>query len=275
MTTTTTPDRDLIVDALAQVWTATAELCRPLDETAWDTPTRLDGWTVRDNIAHLVGTESMLLGRPDPGVEVPDSPHLRNDIGRFNEVWVEAFRGRPGAEVLAAFEEVTAERLAALQRMGPERFAEEAWTPAGKATYGRFMQIRLFDCWMHDLDVRAALGVQGYVGGAASTVALAEVATALGYAVGKRAGAPDGSSVALVVTGADRHRFDVVVDGRAAVVDVPVLAPTATVTTDLVTFAALVGGRIDPEGPLADGRVTLAGDPDLARRVATHLAFVI
>lgn len=267
--------RDDIVDALASVWSSIATMCGTLTEEEWATPSRLPGWSVKDVVAHIVGTEAMLAGRPQPEVELGDAPHLRNDIGRFNEAWIVERRGRPGPEVLAEFVAITEERLAALGRMDQAQFDEEAWTPAGHATYGRFMQIRVFDCWMHEQDVRAALGRPGHLEGVAVVVSLAEIATALGYAVGKRGGAPAGSSVALVVTGPTRHRFDVVVTDRARVSDTPALAPTATVSTDLATFAALVGGRIDAEEAVDDGRVALAGDPELARAVATHLAFVI
>jgi hypothetical protein len=34
-------------------------------------------------------------------------------------------------------------------------------------------------------------------------------------------------------------------------------------------------GRIDPLGPLSDGRVMLSGDKALAERVASNLAFTI
>ena len=267
--------RDDIVAALEAVWGSIAELGDTLSEADWALPTRLDGWSVKDLVSHVIGTEAMLAGRPQPTVEVGDLPHLRNDIGRFNEVWIAERRDRPGAVVLAEFREITGERLATLARMDAAQFAEEAWTPAGKATYGRFMQIRVFDSWMHEQDLRAALGRPGHLDGPAVDVSLAEVAEALGYVVGKRVGAPTGSSVALVVTGPTRRRFDVAVTDRARVQPVAAIAPTATVTTDLATFAALIGGRVDPEAPLADGRVAVDGDSDLARALATRLAFVI
>lgn len=267
--------RDRIVSALADVWGAVAELGAGLTDAEWDLPTRCPGWTVRDQVSHMIGTESMLAGRAQPTVEVGEPDHVRNDIGRLNEAWIAERRDRPGGEVLDEFRRITADRLATLERMDQAQFDEEAWTPAGHATYGRFMQIRVFDCWMHELDIRAAVGRAGHVDGVAADVALDEIATALGFAVGKRAGAPSGSTVALVVSGSPRRRFDIEVTDRARVVTSQVLAPTATVTTDLTTFAALVGGRIDPEGPIVDGRVALAGDPALADRVARNLAFVI
>ena len=72
--------KDATVDLLRSTWAAIADLCEPLDEAAWKTATCLPGWTVQDQLSHLVGTEEMLLGRAAPEVEVPDLPHLRNDI---------------------------------------------------------------------------------------------------------------------------------------------------------------------------------------------------
>ncbi|HMT61996.1 MAG TPA: hypothetical protein PKA24_14125 [Microthrixaceae bacterium] len=137
------------------------------------------------------------------------------------------------------------------------------------------MQIRVFDSWMHDLDVRAALGRPALRSGPVVERALAEIALALGFVVGRKAGAPQGASVAVIVTGDSPHRFDVIVDGRASLSPVPIDAPTASLTLDLELFAAAVGGRVDPSaGPLA-AAVGLEGDPELARRVLAELAFVI
>lgn len=268
-------NRERLIGALDAVWTSTAALCADLTDDEWARPSRCPGWSVKDLVSHMLGTEAMLAGRPQPSVDVPDADHLRNDIGRLNEAWIVERRERSGAEVLAEFTAITTDRLATLGRMDQAQFDEEAWTPAGKATYGRFMQIRVFDCWMHEQDARAALDRPGHLDGPAVDVSLDEISTALGYAIGKRAGAPSGSSVALVITGPTRHRFDVVVTDRARVSSTPILVPTTTVTTDLATFAALVGGRIDPGPELTAGRVSIAGDPDLGHTVATHLAFVI
>ena len=43
----------------------------------------------------------------------------------------------------------------------------------------------------------------------------------------------------------------------------------------VLAILLLCCGRIDPAGPLADGRVTLAGDRALADTVARNLAFTI
>src|SRR4051794_28982223 len=105
---------------LASGWSSVTHVCRDLDEPQGDRATDCPGWSVKDNVAHMIGTERMLLGE-QPAADAPsDAPHVRNDIGRHNEQWVESYRAQPGREVLAAFEAVTARRLETLRSMTAE-----------------------------------------------------------------------------------------------------------------------------------------------------------
>ena len=76
--------------------------------------------------------------------------------------------------------------------MSDDEWNAESFTPAGKDTFGRFMQIRVFDCWLHEQDIRDAVGQPGHESGLAVEVVLDEMATALGFVVGKKAGATAG-----------------------------------------------------------------------------------
>lgn len=265
--------KDDLIGELDGVWASIRGVVVDLSDEEWTTPTRLPGWCVRDAVAHMIGTESMLAGRDMPDVTVDEAPHLQNDIGRFNEGWVIAHRECSGAEMIDRFDAVTTERLAALRAMSQADFDADAWTPAGQRTYGRFMQIRVFDCWMHEQDIRDALGRPGHLSGPVVDRALAEIATALGYVVGKKGGAPAGSSISLRIDGPTARRFDVVVAERAELVDEPLREPTAIIDTDLSTFAALVGGRGSIEDAMR--HVAIEGDRELGDRVARNLAFVI
>ncbi|MEZ5322917.1 MAG: vitamin B12-dependent ribonucleotide reductase [Microthrixaceae bacterium] len=91
----------------------------------------------------------------------------------------------------------------------------------------------------------------------------------------KARGAPQGASVAFAVTAPTPVRIDIVVDGRAAPVAVPVTHPTAMLQADLTTFAALWGGREPVAAAIAEGRLLMDGDPGLARAVAEHLGYMI
>ena len=102
-------------------WAALDELCAPLSEQQWATPTCLPGWTVQDVLAHIAGTELMLDGVEAPEVDVSHLTHLRNDIARMGEVWVQDMRSLSGPQVLDRFREVTGRRGAALDEMTQAR----------------------------------------------------------------------------------------------------------------------------------------------------------
>jgi uncharacterized protein (TIGR03083 family) len=271
----TTVPKEPTVAALHDVWGRLDTLLAGLSDDEWKRPTSLPGWNVQAVAAHLIGTESMLLGVGAPELTISEAthPHVRNDIGSFNEAWVEALAAEPPAAVLARFRADVAQRKEALDAMTPEEWDKLGFTPAGQDTYGRFMQIRVFDQWMHELDIRDAIGLGGGDEGPAAEVALAELAMAMGYLVGKKAGAPQGSRVHLVLTGPVARTIDVEVGERAAVVDALSGPPTLTVTVPAGVFARLAGGRADPE-TLRD-QATLEGDVELGERLIANLAYTI
>jgi len=135
------------------------------------------------------------------------------------------------------------------------------------------MQIRIFDCWMHEQDVRTAVQHPGNESGDVAERALDEVVLALGYIVGKRGRAPDGSSVLIRLTGPVERELAVQVDGRARVVEAIEGAPTATLTLSSTLFMRLAGGREYAETAL--GRIDLGGDQALALQLAANLAYTI
>lgn len=277
MTAAAAASRQDLVAELREIWQSIDALLEGLKPDEWQLPTSCPGWTVRDHVAHLVGTESTLAGRPSPpteeGWEAP--AHVLNDIGRFNEAWIESLRDVTPAELLAAWRDIVAVRLSALEAMTDDDFAADSWTPVGPGTYGRFMEIRVFDCWVHEQDIRDAVGRPGHEAGPAAEQALAEITGALGYLVGKRAGAPDGSRVSIELTGSLARTLSVAVDGRARVVDSLEGPATAQVRLPARIFARLACGRIDPGEALASGEIDLRGDTALGDKVVRNLKFTI
>ncbi len=145
--------------------------------------------------------------------------------------------------------------------------------PGRAGQYGRFMRIRVFDCWMHEQDIRDAVGLPGNGDSPSAQVALSEIADALGYIVGKRAAAPDGASVTIELTGPAAVTWHVLVDGRARRVDALPGPPTTTVRMTSHLLRRLAGGRVPVADHLAD--ITIAGDQELGTRVAHALPFTI
>lgn len=265
-------DRDTLVAALDAQFDSLVDLGRDLTPEQWETPSEVPGWSVKDNFSHIIGTELMLLGRPDEQIDVGDPPHLNNEIGTFNEIAVVTRRDRSGPEVLAEFAVVAGERKAALKAMTDDDFDAESFTPAGQDSYGRFMQIRVFDCWIHEQDCREALDIPGHHRGPAVEVTLDEMTTAMGFVVGKKAGATEGQSVRFELRGPTERTIDVRVDGRATVVD-DLDTPTTTITIPTTLWVRYAAGRRpgDPD----DADIRIQGDQELGRRVIENAAYTI
>jgi len=268
-------DKDETVALLREEYRQLADVCASLDAAQWDTPTCLPGWTVRDVLSHVIGVEAGLLGEPAPSVDISHLSHMKNPIAEANELWVEANRGLTGGQMLARLEDVTSQRLAVLDAMSQADFDAPSWTPAGKdETFGRFMRIRHYDCYLHEQDIRLALGLSPRESATDLASSLDEVATGLGYIVGRKAGMPEGSRVAIMLTGPVSRSYFVQVDGRAAVVDA--LDGEATVAVELpaMRFLRLTGGRADAGVAPADG-VVFTGDRALGEQLVANLAFTI
>ncbi len=256
--------RDALVGAYRECWSSLLAVGGGLTEHQWAAPSLCPGWSCRDVLIHLTSAEVAFAGWT-PSASPPW------------EVIAEAATGlgpMAGADVLAAFAGVTEQRGEQLASMSDAELDAVGWTPAGTGPYRRYLEIRVFDHWAHEQDVRVPLGLPGHLEGLAAEMSLDEAHLAFGYLIGKRAAAPEGSSVTIEITGPTARLLHARVDGRAQVVEV-LDNPTAGLGVDFSTFMLLCCGRMDPEGPIAEGRLRFEGDVDLGRRVARNLAFTI
>jgi uncharacterized protein (TIGR03083 family) len=268
-----------VLAGLFASWDDIDRLIADLPDTRWTSPTPLPGWCVHDVVAHVIGTESMLLGipTPDADIDVSTLSHVRNPIGVMNECWVRHLSGETAADAVKRFRDVTAKRREVLAAMTDDEWNAPTVTPAGPESYGRFMRIRVFDCWLHELDIREALSRPSSdddLDSPAARLALDEMAVSMGFVVGKLGKAPDGSRVALELTGPLARTIRVAVDGRAAVVDdFGEAEPTTTIRLDGLQFTRLGGGR-----PMTTARSTTIefdGDAQVGQRIVDNLAYVM
>jgi uncharacterized protein (TIGR03083 family) len=272
-------DKSEVLSGLFGVWDEIDALLDGLSQTEWQAATPLPGWCVQAVVSHIIGTESFLAGiaPPQPDVDVSDLDHVRNDIGVLNECWVRHLSGDSGVGVLERFRAITNDRRAALTSLSDEEWNAVTPTPVGPESYGRFMRVRVFDCWMHEQDMRGALSrpsSDNELDGVASQLALDEIAATMGYVVGKLAKAPDGSRILFELSGPLARNIHVNVDGRAQLVDdFDGQEPTATIFIDGLQFTRLSGGR--PMSPARSQDIELGGDKDVAAQVVEHLNFVI
>lgn len=271
-------DKAQVLPALYASWEAVDRLTSDLSESQWQASTALPDWSVHDVVAHVIGVESMLCGiaTPEPDVDVSALEHVRNEIGVMNECWVRYLRDESGAALLDRLRSVTDDRRKVLADMAEGDWNAVGFTPAGQDTHGRFMRIRTFDTWMHEHDIREAIGASASddeLRGPASTFALDEIAASMGFVVGKLGGAPDGSRVALELTGPLARTIRVAVDGRAAVVEEFDSDPTTTIRLDGLLFTRIAGGRTTFDAHRS--AVEFEGDAEVGSRIVERLAYTI
>ncbi|MEZ5381385.1 MAG: maleylpyruvate isomerase family mycothiol-dependent enzyme [Microthrixaceae bacterium] len=271
-----------VVALLNEQFAAAVALAQEVPDDQWSTPTDLPGWTVQDCFSHMIGVERQMMGVAEETPPLDHLPHVRDDFGRMVEAPVELRRSRTPAEIRSELSETLATRQAELEGYPPDKFDEDSWTPAGPGSYRDFMLIRVFDLWMHEQDVRHALGLPGHLDGPVVESVLAVNATgALPMIIGKRAGAPGGAVVEVEVVGETEARFVVQVrevDGkrRAALVDADAVGePTAHIRINVDPFMRLCGGRVEAAAVLdvEEPQVVLSGDRELARTVVENLTF--
>ena len=272
-------DKSSVLSGLFAVWDSLDTLLEGLPESDWQAATPLPGWSVQAVVSHIIGTESFLQGiaPPQPDIDVKSLDHVRNDIGAMNECWVRQLSAESAAGVLERFREITNERREVLTNMSDEDWNAVSPTPAGLDSYGRFMRIRTFDCWMHEQDIRMAVqrpSSDDELVGPAAQLSFDEIAATMGFVVGKRGEAPEGSRVLFDLTGPLARSIRVAVGGRAQVVDdFGGGEPTATIRLDALQFTRLAGGR--PMCPSRAQDVALSGDEEVAARIVERLNFVI
>jgi uncharacterized protein (TIGR03083 family) len=267
-----------VLSGLFGAWEAIDQLLTDLPDEGFRSATPLPGWDVRAVVAHIIGTESTLLGSavPDVDIDVRALKHVRNDVAAMNECWVQYLAGQSDAELHRRFLAVTSDRRKLLEEMPDAEWNAVTMTPAGPDSYGRFMRIRTFDCWVHEHDIRDAIGrpaADAELRRPAPRLSLDEMTASMGYVVGRLGEAPDGSRVLIELTGALARTICVVIEGRGRVVkDFGGQEPTSTIKLDGLLFTRVAGGRVR-KAP--DEAVELGGDLDVATRVVEHLNYVI
>jgi uncharacterized protein (TIGR03083 family) len=263
---------DPAIKMLFTEWDALDTLIDEIESDDWREPSILPHWTNADILAHIIGTERFLSGEPTPDVLLPDDRPYPNTVAELNDRWVASLRSLTPTELIANFRATIAYRRQILANLDEAELAKEGWTPVGEAPFRRFLQIRVFDCYVHELDLRASTNHPGASSGAVAEYAMDEVERALGYIVGKQAQLSQGSSVRLKLTGGVERTFNIQVDERARLV--PELGtPTTELELDSTLFMALACGRLDPTDAIDEIHIT--GNDTIAKRVVEHLAYTI
>lgn len=274
-------DLEALTDAYAHTVQAIIDLAQALRPGDAELPTDCPGWTIWDQVAHVVGTESAVAGESIPEVDVSQYAHVRNDFGAYVERLIEVRRGRSMDELVEELQGRLSERLAAYRAPGLTVDSEVNGL-FGPTPLGEMIGLRLFDIWCHEQDIREALDRPGNLDSGGAANAVARLFRGVPKIVARTAAIEPGNAVILDVTGPVVARTGVRVieqDGKvlgqalfsgdtqdeAGADDLP---ETTSITLSTQALTRRGAGRRTTE----DTRYTVTGDEDIARRVLDSFA---
>ena len=247
-------------------------LLRGLSADEWRTPTDLAGWDVRAVACHLAHLESELSGVEQAPVEVPELEHLTAPSARYTESGVIVRRELTDQEIVDELVEATDRRLKQLRDDPPtDPSAMPPVTPGGLPwTWEKALRNRPFDIWMHEQDIRRAIGRPGGLDSAPAAHCLTMLTMSFPVSVGKFVKPPAGTTVVLDVSGVRPVHLAVRMneEGRASVLDEDPAEPTVGLGMDTESFVILGGGR----RPADRLPATVTGDEELGRRILDALS---
>ncbi|MFG2955666.1 maleylpyruvate isomerase family mycothiol-dependent enzyme [Streptomyces sp. NPDC048291] len=261
----------------ADAWThsieAISELVTPLVEGEWNRRTPCPGWSVRDVVSHVIGLDCEMLGDPRPIHTLPrDLYHVTNEHQRYTEMQVDVRRHHTAPEMTSELEYTVIRRNRQLRNESREPGHLVRGPMSKEIPLEEAMRNHAFNVWVHEQDLRAALGRPGNLDSPGAQVARDVLLGALPKVVASDADAPRSSAVIFDVHGPVEFLRTIRIDiqGRGSLETTPALGPAAVFTLDWETYVRLACGRTTPDA-VAD-RVKAEGDPELTAAILRNFA---
>ncbi|MFD5266644.1 maleylpyruvate isomerase family mycothiol-dependent enzyme [Streptomyces sp. NPDC058335] len=261
----------------ADAWThsieAISELVQPLVEGEWNRRTPCPGWSVRDLVSHVIGLDSEMYGDPRPIHTLPrDLFHVTNDFQRYMEMQVDVRRHHTAPEMTSELELSIIRRNRQLRNETRQPDTLVRGPLGTELTLEESMRNHAFAVWVHEQDLRTALGRPGNLDSPGAHIARDVLLDALPAVVAEKADAPRSSAIVFDVHGPIEFLRTIRVDiqGRGTLETAPALGPAAAFALDWETYVRLACGRVTPEA-VAD-RVKAEGEPELTAAILRNFA---
>lgn len=246
-----------------------------LQPDAWSRPSACDAWEVRDVVAHLTGAVDMFAGNIARGVGGDASPPegfppagmgdmaARMEANAHRSI---ALRESLGETLLPTFSARCDYLDRLLACLGPIDWNKPCYHPAATIPVRTYIDLRITELAVHEWDIRSKLEASAHL----SAECLPAIMDLLPVFVvgrlfqpGPRLSTPVRYRFSLTGTVPGWH--DIVVEGSTARME-PAGTAAANVTfrCDTETFLLLVYGRTTLDRAVADGRIVVEGDRELA-----------
>ncbi len=190
-----------LIEAYRQAMQSMIDLGRSCPDGKVDDPTACPGWSVRDQFAHVASLEAYFDGGDYPAVDLPEQGHVHSDFARFMEYGVQARRGHSMQDNLEELETMMFNRLATLGNPELTLDTMVRGPMDRQITLADLMGRRLVDIWVHEQDVRQALGRIGNLDSPAASMFVSRIVDAFPRVLAKRLELPAGQTVILESTG--------------------------------------------------------------------------
>ncbi|MFF7967331.1 maleylpyruvate isomerase family mycothiol-dependent enzyme [Streptomyces sp. NPDC007903] len=252
---------------------AISELVNPLAEAEWNRRTPCPGWSVRDVVSHVIGLDCEMLGDPRPIHALPrDLFHVTNESQRYMEMQVDVRRHHTAPEMTSELEYTVIRRNRQIRNESRQPDTVVRGPMGKEITLELAMRLRAFDVWVHEQDLRTALGRPGNLDSPGALVARDLLLAGLPKVVAKEAQAPRSSAIVFDVHGPVEFLRTIRVDiqGRGTLETAPALGPAASFSLDWETYFRLACGRISAEA--AGDRIKTEGDPELTAAILRNFA---
>ena len=225
----------------------------------WAAPSRCDGWSVQDVIAHLVGVNAFWNASVRAGAAGTPTRVLTGfDPAATPPLMVGPMRSLTPAEILDQFVASNDAFLGAIAELDDVAWSMPAETPAGHVPIRVLAHHALWDSWVHERDVALPLGLTPAVE-ADEVLSALRYAAALGPALGILGGEAFRGAYALETTDPE-CRIELNVDDSVAVHDGSVFPDAPCLRGDAVEMLETLSLRtpLPPSAP-AEWRHLLGG----------------
>jgi uncharacterized protein (TIGR03083 family) len=159
-------DREELAGYVEVWWQAVndfLDLLEQVPEEEWTTPTDLAGWDVKACAAHVAHLEGVLAGAPEETAEVGEPAHVTGLMGLYTEIGVVNRREASADSIINELRESATKRHTALLADPPTDGDAKPDVIFGGVPWSwrTLLRNRPLDVWMHEQDVRRAVGRPG------------------------------------------------------------------------------------------------------------------
>ncbi len=250
-----------------------------LSTDAWSSPTACEAWQVRDVVAHMIMGGEMYSGNigrglandssPSEGMPPPSSADLASRMAA-NAQRAISIRESLGEQLLTAFSACCDDLDRLLEGIGPQDWDKPCFHPAATIPIRTYVDLRLAELIVHEWDIRSRLERSAHLPVGCLPAIMDAISTFIVgglFNPGSKVSGP--VRYRFELTGAMPSRHDIVIeDGKARMQSAQAAAPDVTFRCDTENFVLLAYQRIALAAALADGRIAVEGDRELADQFA-------